>query len=127
MSPAFKDYAMSNLYGDPTTFPFKTVAAAKDVAYVCSNTMIGSPLRRFYLDFSATYFSDPYHVTGSTEEWDQVMQEHEDVRIFLLDALRVAPEQRNVLKGVGDYAEKDISQAGTPEKKKTALPYLPRR
>ena len=132
MSPGFKNYAMGNLYTSYspsfTLFASRAVSA-EHFAYACSNAMVGSPLRRFYVDFVATYYGESSRVTSSTEEWDEVMQEHDDVRIFLLHALRAAPIQRKFLKDVVNYMEKDAGvlaknhqlQTNTPEKKKTTL------
>jgi len=112
MAPAFKDYALSRLYmwhSSSSSFNSTTMAvAAKDVAYALANTTVGSPLRRFYLDFAATYFADPKRVTSSTEDWDEVILEHDDARIFLLRAFRAAPAERCFLKDVAHYMEEDV-------------------
>jgi hypothetical protein len=118
MAPAFKDYAMSKLYLWHSTsklFNPTIVApvAAKDVAYACAHTTLGSTLRQFYLDFAATYFSDPDRVSSPIEDWDEVILEHEDARIFFLHALRAVPGQRKFLKDVGEYMEKDALRTGT--------------
>ncbi|KAF2444877.1 hypothetical protein P171DRAFT_431668 [Karstenula rhodostoma CBS 690.94] len=89
MSTAFKNFALGrtydahqigNLLGGSVT--------ANLVAYVCENTVEDAKLRRYYIDFVVTHFSNIHRVSGTIEEWDSVMMEFDDVRKALFNAMR---------------------------------------
>jgi hypothetical protein len=90
----FKNYAMGHLHHQHTTaFPRKLVTT-QDVNYACENSVADSNLRKFYFAFVIEHFDNPDRLQGSTEEWDDLWLAHADLRLLLLQNLRMAVEER---------------------------------
>ncbi|KAF1959775.1 hypothetical protein CC80DRAFT_466906 [Byssothecium circinans] len=109
MATGFKNYAMGRIY---TSHNKMLPAATVDIVHACENSMIGSALRSFYIDFVGTHFGDKAKVVGDLLEWDQVLLEYDDARIFLLKASMAEPSQRKFIKGVEAYFEGAIAGTG---------------
>ncbi|KAJ4377795.1 hypothetical protein N0V83_000625 [Neocucurbitaria cava] len=63
----------------------------------------GSLLRRFFFDLVATFFHVPARVVGTTEEWDEIMSEHAELRANLLSGFRKGADQRQSLEAKDAY------------------------
>ncbi|KAI8937142.1 hypothetical protein NX059_006356 [Plenodomus lindquistii] len=77
----FKDHAMKRLRTRQSMTP-------QEVLYVCENTEPGSELRNFFMAFVLDHFADPGRLEGSAEEWDEVLMEHADLRVLVLQSFR---------------------------------------
>jgi hypothetical protein len=95
---------MENLYkryvgGQPKKEPI----TAADCSYVFAHTTPSSRLHQFYLHYLATFYSSSDRVAGDVESWDAMLCEHDDVRVFVLRALRMAPSERKFVKVIDRY------------------------
>lgn len=63
-------------------------------------------LRRFFFDLVATFFHVPARVVGTTEEWDEIMSEHAELRANLLSGFRKGADQRQSLEAKDAYMER---------------------
>lgn len=100
----FKNYAMSRLYEDyATAFGKKITTSA--VRYALKNSAPGSPLERYYRDLLFAYFENSNRVVGTLQEWDALLLEHPDVRLALLQNLRMLPSKREVVRLKVEYME----------------------
>lgn len=89
MSVALKNYAMDQIHHrDMVVTLFTSTISPEDFALVCNNTVEGSKLRQFYLDFLASHFADKTRILGGLEEWDTVLGEHDDARVVMLKHMR---------------------------------------
>ncbi|KAF2024749.1 hypothetical protein EK21DRAFT_22916, partial [Setomelanomma holmii] len=87
-STDFKNYAMDRIfYRYGTDFATLPITAA-EVRYVCMHTAVGSRLRQIFFDLLAVHFSNTKRTEGSIAEWDEVMQEYSDLRMYLLMGIR---------------------------------------
>jgi hypothetical protein len=111
----FKNYALSHLYAQhASTFPYKPVAT-QDVDYACENSVTNSKLRKFYFAFVIEHFANPDRLQGSTEEWDDLLLAHADLRQLLLQNLRMAIEERATVENEVEYLERDAAVATPAE------------
>ena len=110
LSIGFKNYAMKRLYTQYfTTTTFVSAITTHDAQYAFENTALSSKLRRFYLDFIVQHFANPLRLKGTTEEWDELLLEHSDARLFLLQSFRAAPGQHELVTAEKDYMDEDES------------------
>ena len=108
----FKNYLMGSLYPRyclnqglfGTSIKPKQITPAT-FSYILDHTTTNSRLRQLFKDIVTTWFQDPNHVGGSGEEWDEVLQDHEDARVILLTRLRCDPSTRHFVKDKEDYME----------------------
>ncbi|OAL42622.1 hypothetical protein IQ07DRAFT_467055, partial [Pyrenochaeta sp. DS3sAY3a] len=70
LCPDFKNHTMGRLYTQHTATAFNTAVTTSDVHYACSNSVVQSKLREFYVALVATHFNDPARLHGSAEDWD---------------------------------------------------------
>ena len=108
MATDFKNYAMAHVYStlqgpkpDPNLIPI----IPSNMRHVCDNTTQESPLRRLFLSVCAAHFSDATFVQGTIEEWDDVLCDFADARIFLLQASRASFGKTLFVKPLEDYLE----------------------
>jgi hypothetical protein len=102
-STEFKNYAMSRIYSQKTT----NITPA-NVRYSFTHTAAKSKLHQFYLDLFPRHFKSISRVAGDLEEWDRVMQEHQELRICFLHGMsNSGNEQKELHKE--DYMEADES------------------
>ncbi|CAO2648017.1 Nn.00g089390.m01.CDS01 [Neocucurbitaria sp. VM-36] len=108
LSTEFKNLAMGRLYTQcmATMFTIGTVTP-HDVQYACENSAAGSKLRQFYFSYVVEHFATPMKLKGSTEEWDEVMLHHADLRSVLIKSFRVAPEDRLKVESEKAYMDHD--------------------
>ena len=128
MSTAFKNYVTERVYNDYDYKPFGANSNAKVttgvVAFVCNNTVLGAKIRQFYIDLVVTNFSSPDRVVGSTEEWDSIMMDFDDVRKVLLTAIR-SKNQLSLVREKGFYMEKEtLSKLKSSERKTLSLIHI---
>ncbi|KAH7088175.1 hypothetical protein FB567DRAFT_332941 [Paraphoma chrysanthemicola] len=87
----FKNYAMDRIFNRyASAFGYKPLTTT-EVIYACNHTAEGSKLRQFFFDSLAAHFTDTRRVEGSVADWDEVMQKHTDLRMYLLMGIRSAP------------------------------------
>lgn len=102
----FKNYAMGHLHHQHTTaFPRKPIGT-QDVKYACENSVAESKLRKFYFTFVVEHFDNPDRLQGSTEEWDDLLLTHADLRLLLLQNLRITVEERATVGVDTDYFDR---------------------
>jgi len=83
----FKNYALSRLY----------------------ELHMVAKLRQFYMDFVVQYFASPDRLSGTTEDWDSLFQDHPDIRLVLLENFRQDPSLRTQVRDAKEYLELDTS------------------
>jgi hypothetical protein len=101
----FKNHAMNRLYKQHTAVIFGRAVTTHEVRYVCNNTASSSRLRELYVALVATNFSRRDRVLGSTDEWDELLLEHADMRSLLLQSLRVDDSERDFVQGKQHHME----------------------
>ncbi|KAF2655878.1 hypothetical protein K491DRAFT_746068 [Lophiostoma macrostomum CBS 122681] len=103
----FKNYAMAHVHAalKPAEGCDIRPITPTDMRYVCANTTTGSPLRRYYLDVCAAHFSNAKYVQGTTEDWDDVLGDYADARIFLLQASRASLGHGLFVKALENYLQ----------------------
>ncbi|KAJ4377794.1 hypothetical protein N0V83_000624 [Neocucurbitaria cava] len=94
LSSEFKNYAMSQLYAQCMAKSAFEVVTTQDVQYACENSAEESRLRQFYFAYVVEHFATPMRLRGKTEEWDELLLHHADLRAALLQSFRSAPEDR---------------------------------
>jgi hypothetical protein len=109
---SFKNYAMTRLVTQhirlavqPAQSPAYEPVRTVEIDYACSNSPPGSKLRHFFFNIVSTHFANPEHVQGTVHEWDQVLQQHDDARIFVLKRFKKASNERGVPKKLADYLD----------------------
>jgi hypothetical protein len=111
----FKNYAMGHLHHQHTTAFFRKPVTTQDVNYACENSVADSNLRKFYFAFVIEHFNNPDRLQGSTEEWDDLWLAHADLRLFLLQNLRMAVEERATVGNDTDYFDRYDALVASPE------------
>ncbi|KAH7345934.1 hypothetical protein BKA66DRAFT_325945 [Pyrenochaeta sp. MPI-SDFR-AT-0127] len=104
---AFKNVSMNRLFDQHNAMFGARVVTKRDARYVFDNSATNSKLRKFYMALVIQHFADPNRLKGSTEDWDELLLDHADVRLSLLQSFRTAPEQRTRLGGRKDYMDQD--------------------
>lgn len=105
----FKNYALSRLYDQHIAASFGRAVPYNDVQYAWDNTAPAAKLRQFYVDFVIQYFENPSKLLGTTGDWDELLQNHSDIRILLLQNFRHDPSKRMQIRDVREYLELDES------------------
>ncbi|KAF2271808.1 uncharacterized protein EI97DRAFT_504700 [Westerdykella ornata] len=101
----FKNYAMGKLYGTWTAdSPIRLDTATLQV--VLDGTMPGSKLRLFFLDAFTTLYSNPDRLDGDTEDWDEILLNHDDARKLLLESYSARRTVKTFIKAKDIYMEK---------------------
>ena len=130
LSVNFKNYAMRRLYTQYAINGNPKPVRITDIKYACMNSAVSSPLRRFFFDLATAHFHNTARIVGTAEEWDEFLQDHADVRVFLLGGFRMDFHQRQFFKTMDAYMEKEqvqpsasasgLSHTGTTPAKRTA-------
>ncbi|KAF1842095.1 uncharacterized protein K460DRAFT_178797 [Cucurbitaria berberidis CBS 394.84] len=103
----FKNYAMGRLYMQHTARSTGRVVATYNVQYVCEHSATTSKLRQFYLDYVVEHFADPTRLKGTTEEWDELLIHHKDLRMLVFQSFKTAPDQRRFVQSEMNYMDQD--------------------
>ncbi len=103
----FKNYAMKCLYKRYTFRFFVKPVTLVDVRYVCANSTIQSKLRKFYIALLEASFENPCRVLGTTEAWDELLQEEPDLRLLVLRKLRKGNSTEKCVLDEKAYMEPD--------------------
>lgn len=90
-SGPFKNHAMERIYNlyQLHDGPFDVPMTKEEAACVFKETQEGTKLRRFYIDFVVTHFSNACKIAGSTDEWVSLFMKYEDVRTAFFTAMRL--------------------------------------
>lgn len=111
----FQNYAMSRLHAQYTRDIIPRPVRIVDVEYACKNSAAGSQLRQLFFEIVATHLTDVKRVEGSAEVWDRVLMDHAEARLLILKGYRMAPQQRQFVKLIGEYTviERPQSRSGS--------------
>lgn len=93
----FKNYALSRLYKEHATGFGKGIATST-VRYALENSTPDSRLGRYYRHLLLTHFENSSRVVGTAGEWDALLLEHSDVRLALLEKLRIFPSKMELVQ-----------------------------
>jgi hypothetical protein len=115
---AFKNHAMSRLYKECTAAIFNRGVTTCDIRYACSNSRTDSKLRKIYVALFATHFSNPKRIRGTAEEWDSLVLEYADLRLSLLQGVRLDAKDRDFLESEEHYLD-DVCYDPDPKQSQT--------
>lgn len=102
----FQDYAMRRLYSQYTGVFVAQPVTSDLVREVFTKTIGGSQLRKFFVHVLAEDFTNLDRVKGTTEEWDTVLQEFPNLRLYLLNSLRTSQTRRSFVGWSDQYLVK---------------------
>jgi hypothetical protein len=88
MSTDFKNFAIGCVYDSHQTDSVRTEVTTMVFTYVFDNTLEGAKLRCFYIHFEISNFWNTHKIPGTTEEWDGVMMDFDELRMAFLTMLR---------------------------------------
>jgi hypothetical protein len=106
-STEFKNHAMNRVIDQYATGLAANPITPADVRYAFEHSAAKSKLRPFYLDVLPKHFKSKPGVSGEVAEWDTVMQEHQELRICFLHAMRNDRDDRLIALHRKNYMEVD--------------------
>jgi hypothetical protein len=121
----FKNYTMDRLYHLYVTDDPSEPVTPTDVRFVCTNSATDSKLRLLFFDIVTTHFSNAERVLGNVDEWDAVMQEHPDLRMYNHQGRRSSNSQvgsrRRYMEAEEAEESREVAEAGRAEASRAVL------
>lgn len=114
----FKNFAMSRLYAQYMSMFASRMITTHDVRYVCENSAADSKLRQFYLALVVQNFADPTRLNGTTEEWNELLMNHPDTTLLLLQKFRGGSGSKIMVKEKESYMDQNEPLSKALEKMK---------
>jgi hypothetical protein len=102
-APSFKTYAMTRLYSEYDSKTDPKLMLPVDVDYVFTHTSGESSLCALFSHLLVNWVWIPAITVGSTEEWDEVLQKHSNLRRYLMQGLRKLHLQEGSLQPLEHY------------------------
>lgn len=116
LNSKFKNYSMTRLVSQHTQGPTFQPVRTIEIDYACSNSLAGSKLRRLFFDLLAKHLGNAKRVQGTVKDWDEVLQNHSNARLFLLRRFNKASSEGELPKKLADYLNLDRNARMTGEK-----------
>ena len=101
LCPEFQNCAMRRLYAQHSGL-FARSMTIGDVQFACENSAVGSKLRRFCFGFAVAHFGNPNRLRGATEQWNELLASHDDLRLLLLQSFRAVTHKQEGFGGKAD-------------------------